>query len=137
MPPIVEPWVWGVMTIAQEALGEPLEGKIAVAEVIRNRMRTEYNSDGSIEDTVLRPYQFSGWNTGKYRVQIAKLDLGHPDILDCIRAFSLAFDFETNHAKGANLYHASTMAHPPSWVNSPKVERLVQIGHHIFYKETR
>ena len=50
-----------ILTIAQEALAEPFEGKLAVAEVIRNRMKQRYMSDGTVEGTVLRAWQFSGW----------------------------------------------------------------------------
>jgi spore germination cell wall hydrolase CwlJ-like protein len=43
-----------VMTIAQEAIGESYEGKVAVAEVIRNRMAKHRGGDGATGVAILR-----------------------------------------------------------------------------------
>lgn len=43
----------------QEAGGEPFEGKLAVAYVIRNRLIRW----GSVTDVIFAPFQFSCWNT--------------------------------------------------------------------------
>lgn len=138
MPPIVEDWKWVVLTIAQEASSEPIDGKIAVAEVIRERMENKYNSDGTLVGTVLSPYQFSGWNSGdRNRIRVAQMDMTHPSMVDCIKAYEEAFQKRTNLARGANLYHADWMVPFPEWTKSPKVTRLVSIGRHIFYKEER
>jgi hypothetical protein len=47
--------------IADEAGGEPYEGKVAVAIVLLNRMALRYQSDGTAPGTVLRKDQFSGF----------------------------------------------------------------------------
>lgn len=76
-----------VTTIHQEAAGESYLGKLAVAEVIRNRMNKRYASDGTVTDTVLRPKQFSGWNTSDAgRIRNARIDSDDPIVKDCIRA---------------------------------------------------
>jgi spore germination cell wall hydrolase CwlJ-like protein len=135
---LIPEWQWAVLTIAQEASSEPYTGKVAVAEVIRNRMKTRHFSDGTIQSTVLWPYQFSGWNTrDPNRTRAANYELDSTVITDCIKAFKAAFESDSNFAMGANLYHAQTMKEYPSWTRSPKVQRLVQIGNHIFYKESR
>jgi len=54
---------WAILTVLQEADASPQEERIAVAEVIRDRAKLKYNSDGSIVGTVLKAGQFSGWNT--------------------------------------------------------------------------
>ena len=51
-----------IATIWQEAEGEPYDAKVAVGEVIRERMRRKYNSDGTIAGTVGRRFQFSAFN---------------------------------------------------------------------------
>lgn len=138
MPPIVEDWQWVVMTIIQEAATESFRGKTMVAEVIRDRAENRYNSDGSIPDTILRPFQFSGWNTeDRTRIRTAKLDLSEQVVGDALKAYNLAFRGRSNYAMGANLYHADYMNPYPEWTNSPNVERLTQEGHHIFYLEHR
>lgn len=52
-----------VATLWQEARGSSREGQLAVAHVIRNRMARDYTSDGTVDGTVLHPWQFSGWMT--------------------------------------------------------------------------
>lgn len=47
--------------IADEAGNQPYEGKLAVARVILNRMAAKYESDGTVEGTVLKHFQFSGF----------------------------------------------------------------------------
>ena len=47
--------------IADEAGNQPFEGKVAVGCVILNRQKAKYQSDGTIEGTVLFPDQFSGF----------------------------------------------------------------------------
>ena len=65
---------WAIMNIWIEARGEPYEGRVAVGRVMRNRMRLKFFSDGTVSNTVLYPYQFSGWNSsGHGRDGAAKL----------------------------------------------------------------
>lgn len=47
--------------IADEAAGEPYEGKVAVGCVILNRMAAQYESDGTVTGTVEKRFQFSGF----------------------------------------------------------------------------
>jgi hypothetical protein len=44
-----------------EARGEPLEGKVAVARVVWNRMAEHYESNGTVPGTVLKYDQFSAF----------------------------------------------------------------------------
>jgi hypothetical protein len=54
-----------------------------------------------------------------------------------IKAYNAAFKDRTDYALGANLYHADYMNPFPEWAYDPKVTKLIQEGHHIFYKEER
>lgn len=47
--------------VADEAGGEPYEGKVAVAIVLMNRIGIPYSSDGTATGAVLRKDQFSGF----------------------------------------------------------------------------
>src|SRR5690242_9293677 len=65
------------VTIWQEARGEAYAGKLAVAEVIRNRIKERYASDGTVAGTVIRPKQFSGWNSSdSNRIPSLQIDDG-------------------------------------------------------------
>jgi spore germination cell wall hydrolase CwlJ-like protein len=136
MPKLIPDWNWAVLTILQEASSEPFEGKVAVAEVIRNRMARRYQSDGTILGTVLRPLQFSGWNTSDpNRIRVAQYEITDPAVVDSIKAFQRAFEEKTSLTQGAVLYHAKTMIPYPPWASSPKVHKITEIGNHIFYLE--
>ena len=138
MPPLIEPWKLVVVTIVQEAALESLKGKIMVAEVIRDRAESKYNSDGTLIDTILRPKQFSGWNTEeRARIRSLNLDITEQAVIDSIKAYEIAFKDRTNYAMGANLYHADYMNPYPQWAYATNVTRLTQEGHHIFYREDR
>jgi spore germination cell wall hydrolase CwlJ-like protein len=118
------------ITIWQEARGEPYEGKLAVAEVIRNRMRAHYASDGTVAGTVLRPRQFSGWNSDDLnRVPSLKLDDGDRVVADCVRAWKEAAEQNTDVAKRALLYYAPALA-LPSWAKG--CVEVARIGRHLF-----
>ena len=84
---------WAIMTIYQEASGESFRGKAAVARVIRNRMRMRYQSDGTVPGTVLRAYQFSGWNTKDgNRIRVASLEYEEPAVRECLQAWHMALN---------------------------------------------
>lgn len=139
--PLVPPAVWAVLTIDQEARGETFDGKLAVAEVIRDRARRGYQSDGTIPGTVLKPYQFSGWNTeDPNRLKSAKRAaagaLEGGQLAEAVAAWNKAVTEDTKTAQGALLYHANPMPRgmkKPGWVG--RVKFLVQIGAHAFYAD--
>ena len=49
------------LTLYGEARGEPIEGLIGVAMVIRNRVRDKYRGAVNYEEVCLAPAQFSCW----------------------------------------------------------------------------
>jgi spore germination cell wall hydrolase CwlJ-like protein len=120
------------VTIWQEARGEVYAGKLAVAEVIRNRMKERYASDGTVAGTVMRPQQFSGWNSGDpNRIPSLKIDDGDRVVADCIRAWKDAMEQQTNTVKGALLYYAPALA-MPGWARG--CTELARIGRHVFLR---
>ena len=93
--------IFAIVTIWQEARGEIHIGKVAVGEVIRNRMKMRYHSDGTAAGTVLQPRQFSGWNEGNYnRIISVKQDAQDPAMMDCARAW-LESDAGIDEAPGS------------------------------------
>lgn len=120
-----------IATIWQEARGESFQGKIAVGEVIVNRIRGRVFSDGTVAGTVAFPYQFSGWNTkDPNRIPSFKLDDYDPMVRECRAAWSAA-------VAGSSLtYGATHYFNPrdasPEWASSLK--KTTSIGAHDFYK---
>lgn len=126
-----------VVTIWQEAAGESFEGKVAVGEVIRNRMRRFYSSDGTVAGTVARRKQFSGWNDSAQEnallIRSLRLDDGDAVVNSCLTAWRHAQD-GSELANGAVLYANLAVCTPP-WL--PNVQQVAKIGHHNFFDESR
>ena len=133
---LVPDWQWAVMTILQEARSQTLDGMIGVAEVIRDRTKSKFYSNGTVISTVLWPYQFSGWNTKDPNREICgKMELDNPLVIMAIRAWRIANNNFTSLTGGALFYHASSMNPFPDWATSGEVEKTTQIQDHIFYRK--
>jgi len=130
------------LTIIGEARGEPVEGQIAVANVIRNR-----NIKVGIKhywEVVLAPKQFSCWNESDpnyhYLVDLATLMLNgqklHEDIqiqIICITRGVLGNELMDN-TKGAHYYMTTSLFDSPkrpSWAKLFK--NRIEKGNHTFF----
>ena len=109
-----------------EARGEPLEGQLAVAEVVMNRAASgEYPA--SICAVVKQPAQFSfvrgglfppiDENSGAWRTAVAVAHIADDKLAD-------------NLGPDVLWYHADYIA--PAW--SRRLARVTQIGAHVFYR---
>lgn len=118
-----------VMNIWAEARGEPFDGKVAVGEVMRNRMRLKYASNGTLADTIFRRLQFSGFNhDNPWRFQIFALDNADAIVRDCFKAWTLSE--HTNYTGGAVLYCNESLVHP-IWATDE--DRVARVGAHSFF----
>lgn len=125
-----------VITIMQEAAGEPYVGKVAVAEVIRNRMQLKYASDGTVSGTVLRAKQFSGWNTSDPgRIRNVRADDDDEVVRECMRAWEEA-KHGSDTVKGAVLYYnpdPRLVPVTPDWAKPHSAKQVAEVGHHVFF----
>lgn len=119
----------GPITVLQEAEGEPYSGKVAVSEVIHRRMSMKYRSDGTVEGTVLRPLQFSGWN-GKSTNRLRTVRADDTDLIvrDCIKAWE---EGTTSSLVPGALFYYSVDIPAPDWAS--EMHFITQIGKHRFY----
>lgn len=135
---IVPEWMWGLMTVLQEARNQNLDGMIAVAEVIRDRTLQRFYSDGTVSGTVLHPYQFSGWNSkDPNRVICSTITWDDPRVQMAVKAWNIAVKNKTNVAGGALFYHSKHMSPFPDWALSPTMKVTARVGDHIFYREEK
>jgi len=112
-----------------EARGEPFDGKVAIGEVMRARMNKNYFSNGTLADTVFRPYQFSALNNDNpWRWKMFTLDDSDAVVRECFRAWTISET--TDLTKGALLYCNPRSAHP-IWAKPEKL--LAEIASHNFY----
>lgn len=133
-----------ILTIAQEALLEPYDGKLAVAEVIRNRMQQKYMSDGTVEGTVLKPYQFSGWNQGDpVRIKAMRYDDSDPKIQECIRAWEEAKTGSQTVGASVLYYNPDyrmpdgSLIKTPKWALPGYGKEVARAGSHVFFVESK
>jgi len=125
-------------TIFGEARGEPIEGKVAVGWVIKNRVLDD-RWPCTYKDVVLQPKQFSCWN---------KTDPNYPDTLratvptlswrslawqECrLVAHGIIYDRLRDNTQDSNHYHAINIIELPKWADGLKV--MKRYGNHVFYK---
>lgn len=114
-----------------EARGEPLDGMVAVAWVIRNRVDQGFadtpcavvhqrRSDGG--------FQFSFLDAGTPKISEPKIMIAAFFISQ--RVFQGAIDDPTH---GATFFHASGIE-VPSWMHTLSLIKQGKIGNHLFYK---
>jgi spore germination cell wall hydrolase CwlJ-like protein len=91
------------LTVWGEARGESHIGKLAVAYVIKNRMRRR---NVGVSRVVLSPWQFSFWNTeDPSRSRISEIDPESDVWQDCFKAATSAYlADEPDPTKGAEFY---------------------------------
>jgi len=124
--------VWGILCIFAESRGEPYEGQVAVGNVIRNRTRRKFSSDGTVVGTVTSPHQFSWMNTSDaQRTRVLRALWEDPAWKQASKAW---FESEQRQLVGdAVLYHADYVA--PYWAKAHGIELVVRIGRHLFYRD--
>lgn len=123
-----------VRTIYGEARGEPIEGKIAVAWVIRNRADHGGWWGATPQDVCHKAFQFSCWN--KNDPNSAKLLLlsdEDPAYL-AIRKIAQAVLDKTIPDPTHGATHYKVHGTKASWDAAVKDQTPLIIGHHEFFK---
>ena len=118
-----------------EGRGEPIEGRIAIGNVVKNRVKSRKWDGTTYWEVILMPKQFSCFDDSNvdYMIEI----LGKPN--DPLRketlwiAHGIHGRFILDNTKGAFNYHAGWLNPYPSWAKN--MVKTVQIGNHIFYKD--
>jgi len=129
-PDLLARCIWG------EARGEMVEGKLAVAHVVLNRVKARSWYGKSISDVILKPRQFSCFDEDDPNLgQILKLSSNSPELAFCraIAELTIRDRLTNDPTGGATHYH--TVNSKPSWAS--KLVFLCRIGNHLFYKESR
>lgn len=125
-----------VRTLWQECRGEPQDGQIAVAWVIRNRLHSG-RWGHSLASVCLWRAQFSGWyvpSDPNFAAACNLTDndatLGHlSDLLSSV----MTAPADSDPTGGALFYHADSMPSPPAWASTMRF--LGKHGHQSFYTD--
>lgn len=118
-------------TIWGEARGEGTQGMQAVANVIMNRVKKGGWYGATVQDVVLKPYQFSVWNKDDpNREKALAVTTADPQFWTAKKLASLAYNGQLDDITGGAVnYHANYVK--PAWAES--MTRTATIGKHIFY----
>ena len=133
MSRLISDETWAVLTIWAEARGEVQLGRIAVAEVIRNRTAVAHLGCHTVAATVLAPYQFSCWNTrDPNRLTAALLDDADLLVRACRDAWREAEDGSAVANEALYYLNPQVVRDLPAWVDD--CDEVAQIGRHRFYR---
>lgn len=122
-------------TIYGEARGEPWQGQIAVAWVIKNRTKRPQRFGFTVADVCRRPAQFSCWlpEDVNYPLLLAANVEQRSFMMATAAAAAVLSGAIADPTNQADHYYAKSMATPPSWASAMKV--TAEIGGHIFLQE--
>ncbi|MCP5153407.1 MAG: cell wall hydrolase [Ectothiorhodospiraceae bacterium] len=115
------------LNIYHEARGEPLEGKLAVASVTLNRVRSERYPD-RVCDVVWQRGQFSWTHDG--RSDVPRDRRSWEAALRMARTVYRTAQFST--VGRATHFHASSVR--PAWASAKRLVR--RVGRHLFYESS-
>lgn len=130
-------------TLWGEARSEPVQGIIAVANVIRNRVKNPGWWGDSYSGVVLAPKQFSCWSEaggernyqrllGFMQLLAAGTPITDPSQRECIGIAHLVIgEYLRDNTKGSTHYHTATLAPRPKWAKGQVP--VIQAGNHSFY----
>jgi N-acetylmuramoyl-L-alanine amidase len=127
------------LTLWGEARGEPIEGRIGVACVIRNRVRAHTWFGDGYDGVCLAPQQFSCWNAADPNCRkLFVLAAGRERWLDdplLAETLWIAEGVVTgrigDRVGDATHYHAASMLVPPAWTEGAR--RVGRVGGHLFF----
>ncbi|MBU2249266.1 MAG: cell wall hydrolase [Gammaproteobacteria bacterium] len=123
-----------------EARGEPYDGRVSVAFVVRNRVR-DRRWPNTYAEVITQPYQFSCLldRDPNQKVFLDNLlpsknfNLESMIYRECLGiAFLVIGNWRKDITQGANHYHADWMVPFPKWSDPNKI--TYSVGGHIFYK---
>ncbi len=119
------------LVVWREASGEPLEGKLGVANVIRNRCEATHLPD-KWADVIERKWQFSSM-TAPGDATLVKWPLeGDASWIDAMNVAERVFTLGgCDNTQGATMYCNLDVCNPP-WAKTMK--ETVKIGHHTFFR---
>jgi cell wall hydrolase len=123
------------LTIWGEARGEPIEGKLGVAAVIRNRVKAHYRGAHTYVDVCTAHAQFSAWTdeaTTMHQEEVALAGSAPDPTLRLCREIAIATiaNILPDITKGANHYYALSI-NPPAWAAT--ATPLITLGRQRFY----
>jgi len=119
-----------------EARGEPYDAKVAVAWVIKNRLKKDGWFGKNLKEVILKPYQFSCFNENDPNKEKMKNPLEYEPFSVWVECYKVAKEVEAEKipdpTDGATHYFDESLAkNPPAWAK--KLQFKKKIGRFYFY----
>jgi spore germination cell wall hydrolase CwlJ-like protein len=120
-------------TIFGEARGETIEGKIAVAHVVLNRVRKKSWYGGTITEVCRWPWQFSCWNENDPNLaKLTSVTLDDQAFQHCMYAALAAVLGQAPDPTSAST-HYHTLSVSPNWAAGKEPVTIIAV--HKFYND--
>ena len=137
-----EAWEIAARTVYGEARGEPFEGQVAVAWVIRNRAERPGWWGRDVGQVCLKPSQFSCWLANDpNRDVITSVNPDNPVYRRCLGIAALVLSGDLEDPTEASTHYLTVdrpewaVAWPPKWARD--MRKTVVIGGHQFLSESQ
>lgn len=122
------------VTLWGEGRGEPIEGKIGIAQVIRERVETGYKGAKTYVEVCTAHAQFSAWTeeAAQMKAEAIAYTQGKIDAVTELCREIAAATIEgklADNTNGANHYFNPSEVQP-EWATDAPV--LAELGHHVF-----
>ena len=118
-----------------ETSGEKVEGKLAVAHVVLNRVKARSYYGRTIRDVILKPGYFTCFKRDNLDFALSqKLASGDREFALCKAIAELAARGHLKNDPTSGATHFHRLNSKPPW--APKLTYLRQIGNHVFYRES-
>jgi len=130
------------MLLYGEARGEPVEGQIAVANVVRNRVKKPSWWGSTWQEVILKPMQFSCFNQNdpnyQHLIKMIQTPIEMPTIMRQLLwiAEGILYDLLEDNTNGACYYMTKLLYNSnnrPIWAERLKLTCVK--GNHVFLKE--
>ena len=123
-----------IAVVRGEAAGEPFLGKLAVACVVRNRVKDK-RWPATFREVILQPKQFSCFNPEFLQENMFEHYQNRLWWRECkFAAWAVLHNCVGDVTDGANLYWNPDIIRKPPWDWS-KIQLLAKIGRHQFARE--
>lgn len=127
------------LTLFGEARGEGVQGRLAVAAVLRNRLRTG-RWGSTYRDVCHARKQFSCWNASdpnraRLLAELTKVQQGKPIsrvLQECYTIADVLLNEAIFRQVGNALHYFADSIQPPKWAATGTL--VASIGHHKFFE---
>lgn len=124
-----------MLCIYREARGEPNEAKLGVGWTIKNRIALQNWMGKTYAAVILKPYQFSSFNSGDPNASKFPNPLNDTAYPECLAAAKAAYDGVGIDPTGGATHYYDNSISAPKWTEG--ATKTAMLGRLNFYKDVK